>query len=192
MNKYFFSVKAYFANEYLKDLFFNNYKEFNEIVFARDENKTKKLFENYFMLREEMVKAVTEQKKKNPFSKVTYPYDCDMNTVEDNFSIKYLGLQCEEPQQGLVAFIGMPKPMIEGECWAILTHLDFITKSNSYYTLDFDGYVKDAKVKDFLHAKLKLSEWKSATEKNELLKTNNMHDVMSYLSELKNSQTKIL
>ena len=156
MRKFFISLRSYFANEYLKNMFLLNQNEFKKLVFSLGEEKSLKLQSSYETMREKVEKMLNENAKDKKID-ITLPYDYNIKTVKESFNVSFAKLASWGEKDGVVAFINLPKPLIKGEAWAVMAVYNYKNKSKNYYTLDYDGYKDESKAKDFLNAKFVVS-----------------------------------
>lgn len=182
MRKFFISLRSYFANEYLKNMFLNDQKNFRKLIFSTGEDKVIKLKTAYEIMRTKVEKMLNENAKDKKVD-ITLPYDYNMKPVKESFLVSFARLASWEDKEGVIAFINLPKPLIKGEAWAVMAVYNYKQNTKSFYTLDYDGYKDENKDKDFLNAKFIVSEWVNEDSKVKIGSANNLAEVMGLLEE---------
>lgn len=190
MKQFFISLRSYFANGYLKNMFFNDSKGFMKLVFSNGEEKVDLLLKTYEQMRVGVEKKLNDNAK-NVKVDINLPYDYNMHPVKESFMVNYAKLSGWTEKDGIIAFINLPKPNIKGEAWAVMALYDYNTNARKFYTLDYDGYKDEKLSKDFLNAKFILNEWKDNNQKVKVGNANNISEVMKLLEEQNNLKDKI-
>ena len=190
MRQFFISVRSYFANGYLKNMFFNESNNFVKLIFSKGNEKSKTLLKTYESFRSGVEKKLNDNAK-NVKVDINLPYDYNMIPTQENFAVSYVKPASWSEKEGVVAVVNLPKPNISGEAWAVMALYNYKDDTRRFYTLDFDGYKQQDEAQDFLNAKFVVSQWKDVNEKVKIGKANNFAEVMTLLEEQNNLKDKI-
>lgn len=127
------SLRMYFANITLQRMFFDDRKNFGNVILKGKVNGQQQLADLYNNLRDEFHVLAPTLGQVN-----SIPPDLDVEIGADSFAIEYLRL---DKERGLLdVLVGLPTPVQTNECWGVVVMYNTTTTVDRFFTLDFAGY----------------------------------------------------